>query len=73
MDQLKEARLRQQRTQAAVAFAAGTSENYYRRIEAGAAIPSIELLRKIMVYLKASDPEELGFKFVVTETVAHVG
>ena len=73
VDQLKQARLDRAWTQASLAAAVGISENYYRSIEAGRVLPSADLLRRVMIELFVSDPAEIGFKLVVTESVAHVG
>ena len=69
MDLLREARKNRGLTQYGMAGAIGTTEGYYRRLESGAALPSLELLMKMLKALRLADPLELGYRLEVTHHV----
>ena len=69
MDLLREARRNRGLTQLGLALAVGTTEGYYRRIEAGNATPSLDLLNKMLQVLRLTDPMEIGYRLDVVQVV----
>lgn len=59
--QLQDARVRKNLTQAEVAKRAGTNTNYYAKLERGEAVPSLKMLEKVLKALGLRSSNVLPF------------
>ena len=69
MEKLRLRRVSMGLTQGELASQVGTTEGYYRHIEAGRAVPSAETLHGLMRVLQVDAPEAIGFRVDLVETV----